>query len=107
MPEIILGAIGIKPNHAVIKLTKKGLFELRVCDADAANSTMVNGKNLSAKTKSKVLNHCDRITFAGGVIYIFKFPLLKRTAKAMLEASSSEQEGVSDDIKKAAVWETI
>jgi kinesin family protein 1 len=44
VPEIILGAIGIKPNHAIIKLLKNGLFELTVCDAEAANTTMVNGK---------------------------------------------------------------
>ena len=107
VPEIILGAIGIKPNHAVIKLTKKGLFELKVCDADAANTTMVNGKNLSVKTRSKVLNHCDRISFAGGVIYIFKFPILKRVIATMLKEGGSEQEGISDEIKKAAVWETV
>jgi kinesin family protein 1 len=44
VPEIILGAIGIKPNHATIKLLKNGLFELTVCDAEAAQTTMVNGK---------------------------------------------------------------
>ena len=36
IPEIIIGAVGIKPNHAKIILKDNGLFEISVCDADAA-----------------------------------------------------------------------
>ena len=75
VPQIILGAIGIKPNHAKIKLQENGLFELSVCDADAAANTMVNGKNLPKK-RTKILNHLDRIAFSGGIIYVFYYPLL-------------------------------
>ena len=62
MPQIILGAIGIKPNHAKIKLLENGLFELSVLDEDVAANTLVNGKSLPKK-KSRILNHLDRIAF--------------------------------------------
>ncbi len=75
VPQIILGAIGIKPNHAKITLQPNGLFELSVCDIDAANNTMVNGKNLPKK-RTRLLNHLDRIAFSGGAIYVFFYPLL-------------------------------
>lgn len=41
-PDIILGSIGIKPNHAKIKILQNGLFQLSVI-AEAAVSTFVNG----------------------------------------------------------------
>lgn len=47
-------------------------------DADAAANTMVNGKNLPKK-KSRILNHLDRVTFAGGNIYVFFYPLLNKS----------------------------
>lgn len=78
VPEIILGAIGIKPNHAIIKLQKNGLFELSVFDAEAAQTTMINGKALNPKKRSRILNHCDRIAFNGAIIYVFKYPKLRR-----------------------------
>jgi hypothetical protein len=77
VPAIILGSIGIKPNHAKIKILPSGLFEFSVCDADAALNTMVNGKNLPKK-RSRILNHLDRIAFTGGIIYVFHYPLLSR-----------------------------
>lgn len=77
VPQIILGSIGIKPNHAKIKLLENGLFEFSVSDAEAALNTMINGKNLPKKLK-KILNHLDRIAFAGGIIYVFHYPLLSK-----------------------------
>jgi len=44
LPEVILGAIGIKSNHAKIVLNNKGLFKLIVVDGEAAVSTLVNGE---------------------------------------------------------------
>jgi kinesin family protein 1 len=83
MPEILLGAVGIKPNHAKIKLLDNGLFELSVCDADAATNTMVNGKNMPKK-RVRLLNHLDRIAFAGGIIYVFYYPLLNLHTKKVM-----------------------
>jgi len=87
VPEIILPSIGIKPNHAKIMLLENGLFEFTVCDADAALNTMVNGKTLPKK-RSRILNHLDRIAFAGGMIYIFHYPLLSRVQKKIVEQNA-------------------
>ena len=43
VPDVILGAIGIKQNHAKICLNDKGLFKIVVSDADAGASTLING----------------------------------------------------------------
>ena len=86
IPDIILGAVGIQKNHAKIKLNAKGLFELVVVP-EGATSTMVNGESLTTKKKSRVLNHCDRICFAGGNIYVFKYPKLKRAMQFLIDAS--------------------
>jgi len=79
VPEIILGAIGIKQNHSKINLLPNGLFELTCVDAEASNVTMVNGKYVPAKKRSKILNHLDRICFAGSAIYVFHYPLLSHS----------------------------
>lgn len=77
VPEIILGSIGIKPNHAKIQLLENGLFEFSVSDAEAALNTMVNGKVLPKK-RTKILNHLDRVAFASSIIFVFHYPLLSR-----------------------------
>lgn len=94
----MLGAIGIKPNHAKIKLLENGLFELSVCDADAAANTLVNGKNLPKK-RSRVLNHLDRIAFAGGNIYTFFYPLLAKTTKEIVEVNAEENKDLDLDTR--------
>jgi hypothetical protein len=75
-PEIILGAIGIKQNHSKINLLPNGLFELTCIDSEAAAVSLVNGKFIPVKKKSKILNHLDRICFAGSAIFVFHYPLL-------------------------------
>lgn len=89
VPQIILGAIGIKPNHAKIKLLENGLFELTVCDAEAASNTMVNGKALPKK-RSRILNNLDRIAFTGGIIYVFYYPLLSKWIKHIFQKNAAE-----------------
>lgn len=106
-PEIILGAVGIKPNHASIKILPNGLYELKVCDADAAASTMVNGKNLPSKKKSKVLNHCDRICFNGSIMYAFKYPVLKKAIDKKVEENKEENQGVDMHLQRLQAWELI
>lgn len=93
-PEIILGAIGMQQNHAKINLLPNGLFELTCIDSDAAAVTMVNGKYVSGKKRSKVLNHLDRICFAGSAIFVFHYPLLAQSIQQSVEANASENEGV-------------
>ena len=107
VPEIILGAIGIKPNHASIKLLKNGLFELKVCDADAAAATMVNGKQLNPKKRSRILNHCDRIAFNGAIIYVFRYPKLRRLIEAKVQENAAKNEGIDLEVQMAQAWELI
>lgn len=94
VPEIILGAIGIKQNHAKINLLPNGLFELTCVDAEAVAVTMVNGKYVPAKKRSKILNHLDRICFAGSAIFVFHYPLLAQSIQQIVQANASENEGV-------------
>ena len=106
VPEIILPSIGIKPNHAKITLLENGLFEFTVCDADAALNTMVNGKTLPKK-RSRILNHLDRIAFAGGMIYIFHYPLLSRVQKKIVEQNATENEGMDSNLQLDQAWANI
>jgi len=90
VPQIILGAVGIKPNHAKISLKENtGLFELSVIDADAAQNTMINGKTLPKK-RTKILNHLDRICFAGSILYVFYYPLLSKYIREIVEKNADE-----------------
>jgi len=50
---------------------------------------MVNGKNLPKK-RTRILNHLDRIAFAGGIIYVFYYPLLSKITKQLVEQNASE-----------------
>lgn len=106
VPQIILGAYGIKPNHAKITLLENGLFELSVCDADAAQNTMVNGKSLPKKLK-KVLNHLDRICFVGSIIYVFYYPLLNIETLKILEANAAENADLTPKIQRDQAWADI
>lgn len=106
MPQIILGAIGIKPNHAKITLQPNGLFELSVCDVDAANNTMVNGKNLPKK-RTRLLNHLDRIAFSGGAIYVFYYPLLNQKTKQLVETNEAENHGLDMEMRMEQAWAEI
>lgn len=90
-PDIILGAIGIQKNHGKITLKQNGLFELSVA-AEAAITTMVNGESMTVQKRKRILNHCDRISFAG-CIYVFKYPKLRRALLQLIE--------VSEDIKNS------
>jgi hypothetical protein len=108
VPEIILGAIGIQKNHAKIKLNSKGLFELHVC-AEGATGTMINGESMTLKKRMRVLNHCDRISFAGGNIYLFKYPKLKRAVNALIEASDEikEQSTLTKEDQQNLAWKMM
>lgn len=106
VPEIILGSIGIKPNHAKVSLTDKGLFELSVCDAEAAATTYVNGKPLPKKLK-KELNHLDRIAFAGGIIYVFIYPLLNEKIKELVAKNEGENADLNEEQRREQAWVEI
>lgn len=107
VPEIILGAIGIKPNHAYIKLLKNGMYELVVFDADAAGTTQVNGEYMNPKKLKRILNHCDRISFVGGIIFVFKYPKLRKALETMVAENAAKNEGIEQEVLRAQAWEVI
>jgi len=74
------------------------LFELTCIDAEASNCTMVNGKYVPVKKRSKILNHLDRICFAGSAIYVFHYPLLAQSIQQIVKANASENEGVDHNL---------
>lgn len=100
VPKIILAATKIKPNHAKICLLDNGLFELTACDSEAASFTYVNGKPLPAKKRSRILQHLDRISFAGGHIYLFQYPLLAHKINQLVAENAAENEGVELSLQK-------
>ena len=108
VPDIIIGAIRIQKNHAKIKLNQKGMFELHVV-AEGAAGTMINGEMMSIKKTKRVLNHNDRISFAGANIYVFRYPKLKRTLKDLIAASAEiqEQSGISKEEQENLAWQMV
>lgn len=98
VPEILIGAVGIKPNHAKLIMNDKGLFTLSVVDDEAAKNTMINGKPIPKK-RTKILNHLDRIAFCGSVIFVFYYPLLNTKLKAHVEANADANEGLPINIR--------
>ena len=77
--------------------------------AEAANTTYVNGEHLTVQKRSKVLNHCDRISFAG-CIYVFKYPKLRRALQDLIEVSQdiqSQGAEISQKDQKELAWQLI
>lgn len=66
-------------------MKQNGLFELSVVP-EGAITTLINGEALTVKKRTRVLNHLDRISFAG-CIYVFKYPKLNRALMQLIEAS--------------------
>jgi len=64
---------------------------------------------MTLKKRSKVLNHCDRISFAGGNIYLFKYPKLKRTMKGLIDASTEikEKDGLTKEEQYELAWKMV
>ena len=106
VPQIILGSIGIKPNNAKIELNSKGLLELSVCDSEAATNTYINGKPMPKKLK-KELNHLDRIGLAGGIIYVFFYPLLNQKIKTLVEKNALDNADLNEEQRREQAWVEI
>ena len=59
--------------------------------------------------RSILLNHCDRISFAG-CIYVFRYPKLKRAMKHVLEASDQlqgEESKITAQDQQNLAWQLI
>ena len=70
MPQIILQAIGIQPNHARIEREGHLYYLLPTCD-EAGDFLFLNGENVREKTQ---LQHCDRVVFGVSSFFVFKDP---------------------------------
>ena len=92
-PQIILGDINIKTNHANISLLPNGLLEFKVCDKEAGTITLLNGKPLGSR-KKKILAHLDRIALPGGIIFVYKNPLIKRAVAQKVKEREEENQGM-------------
>jgi len=70
-PQIVLGGIGIKNNHAVFTKAENGDVSLAPFDSNSAENIFVNGVEIKENTK---LCHNDRIVFGSNVVFLFKYP---------------------------------
>jgi len=106
-PQVIIGALGIKPNHATISMKDNGLFELKLHDPESVKTTMINGK-MMPKRGNKILNHLDRICFSNSIMYVFYYPLLNEKTKLIMEQNAEDHgDDVDLKIKLAAAWSDI
>jgi len=70
VPDIVLGGIGIKPNHAEI-LNKNDKIILIPKDLESGDQLFVNGNRVS---EEKELFHNDRVVVGVGSVFVFKHP---------------------------------
>eukprot|EP00826_Nyctotherus_ovalis_P001442 TRINITY_DN10226_c0_g2_i4.p1 TRINITY_DN10226_c0_g2~~TRINITY_DN10226_c0_g2_i4.p1 ORF type:complete len:833 (+),score=293.22 TRINITY_DN10226_c0_g2_i4:139-2637(+) len=70
VPQIVLGSIAIKPNHAVFE-NKKGVITLAPASPDCCENIFVNGKKITGKLN---LHHRDRIIFGTNSAFLFNYP---------------------------------
>jgi len=45
-----------------------------------------------------VLNHCDRIAFNGAIIYVFKYPKLRRVIEQKVKDNADKNEGIAIEL---------
>lgn len=86
-PNIILGGVSIRPQHAQFALLPNGLIQLELIDPDEAvlSGTLVNGAPLKDGV-THVLHHLDTLYFGPGQMLLFKYPLQKRKFDTLFAA---------------------
>jgi hypothetical protein len=80
--DIILGEVGILPNHAVFNKEIVNDVEeiiLSAMDEEAQDNIFVNGRELTEKT---LLKHNDRIIFGTNAFFVFKYPIKEEAAES-------------------------
>eukprot|EP01022_Parablepharisma_sp_SALTPOND_P026598 TRINITY_DN64469_c3_g1_i1.p1 TRINITY_DN64469_c3_g1~~TRINITY_DN64469_c3_g1_i1.p1 ORF type:complete len:908 (+),score=152.19 TRINITY_DN64469_c3_g1_i1:1717-4440(+) len=70
VPQIILGSIAIRPNHAIFEKEGDSVV-LSPATPECAENIFINGKKIEGKT---VLQHRDRIIFGTNSAFLFKDP---------------------------------
>ena len=68
---------------------------------NSINQIKAGHKRKPVLRKKKILNHMDRIAFPGGVIYVFKFPILRRAIEKKVEENAQMNKGIAEDLQKA------
>ncbi len=71
-PHIVLGGLGIKPNHAVFTAENESI-SLAGWTPECTEQIAVNGENVPAD-KPVELKHNDRIIFGHNVVFLFQYP---------------------------------
>lgn len=71
LPQVILGALGIEPNHAKI-YKKDGKLYISTFSEVAGDFTYLNGDNIYDPID---LYHNDRIIFGTSCVFLVKIPL--------------------------------
>ena len=66
-------------------------------------SSCGGGGNLPKK-RTRILNHLDRISFAGGAIFLFYYPLLNKLLKELVEKNATENEDMEMETRKEQAW---
>lgn len=100
-PEIVLGGVGIQPNHAVFSL-EEDVFRLMSGCPEAHGSIFINGNEL--EQDGHELIHNDRIIIGNTSVFIFKNPPLVLNAhKEKLRAELSED--LEEEEKEAKLKE--
>lgn len=84
-PQIILGGIGVRPNHAYFQEKDDGFIYLKASEEEALENIMINGEKMQEDANTGItearLFHMDRILFGQNTILVFKYPLMNRKIK--------------------------
>ena len=59
------------------------------------------------KKLKKELNHLDRIGLAGGIIYVFFYPLLNQKIKTLVEKNASDNADLNEEQRREQAWVEI
>ena len=108
-PQIILRAIGIRPNHAYFQQKDDGFIYLKATEEEALDHILINGGKMNEDPETGIaehrLFHMDRILFGSNTIFLFKYPLMKRKLDQIKHEIESESQGkvfTSDELIEQA-----
>ncbi len=102
-PQVVLGGIGIKKNHAVFTLDSKGDVYLSPFDPSCAELIFVNGNEIKEPVR---LRHNDRIIFGTNVVFLFQYPGRESESTIPLsqeidwEKAQTEKMNITDKVQK-------
>lgn len=87
-PQIILGGVGIRTNHAYFEQRDDGFIYIKASEEEALDQIQINGEKIEENEEGiaeQRLYHLDRILLGSNTLLVFKYPLLKRKLMALKE----------------------